>query len=100
VLTAASGREAVERTAREMPDLILMDVQMPEMDGFEATAAIRAAEAATGRRVPIVALTAHALQGYREQCVAAGMDDYLTKPIRLDELARALARASDEPAAA
>jgi CheY-like chemotaxis protein len=95
VLTAATGRQAVEDTAREAPDLILMDVQMPEMDGFEATAAIRAAEAGTARRVPIVALTAHALQGYREQCVAAGMDEYLTKPIRLDELARTLARVSD-----
>jgi signal transduction histidine kinase/CheY-like chemotaxis protein/ligand-binding sensor domain-containing protein len=96
VVTASTGREALDRLAAgppdAMPDVILMDVQMPEMDGFEATAAIRAGEAATGRRVPIVALTAHALQGYREQCLQAGMDDYLTKPIRIDELGRTLAR--------
>jgi signal transduction histidine kinase/CheY-like chemotaxis protein len=95
VLTAATGREAAEQAAREQPDLILMDVQMPEMDGFEATAAIRGAEAGTDRRVPIVALTAHALQGYREQCVAAGMDEYLTKPIKLDDLGRTIARVMD-----
>jgi signal transduction histidine kinase/CheY-like chemotaxis protein len=92
--TAGTGREAVARYEAAVPDAILMDVQMPEMDGFEATAAIRAIEAATGRRTPIIALTAHALQGYREECLEAGMDDYLTKPIKLDDLARALARAA------
>ena len=98
VESATNGREAVEHVRRDTPDLILMDVQMPEMDGFEATAAIRARESsltAKGRavrRIPIVALTAHALQGYREQCLDAGMDDYLTKPIKLDDLARTIER--------
>jgi CheY-like chemotaxis protein len=76
-----------------------MDVQMPEMDGFAATAAIRQREAThpEGRRLPIVALTAFAMKGDRERCVAAGMDDYLAKPIRRDELVLALARFAGEP---
>jgi two-component system, sensor histidine kinase and response regulator len=85
-----NGRLAVERAAREPFDLILMDVQMPEMSGLEATAAIREAERPTGRHIPIVALTARAMAGDREQCLAAGMDAYVSKPVRADELVSAI----------
>jgi CheY-like chemotaxis protein len=86
VEVAANGRLAVEAFERGSFDLVLMDVQMPEMDGFEATAAIRQREASTGTRLPIVALTAHAMKGDRERCLASGMDGYLAKPIRPEEL--------------
>jgi CheY-like chemotaxis protein/HPt (histidine-containing phosphotransfer) domain-containing protein len=94
VVLCADGRAAVAAVEAQRPDLVLMDVQMPEMDGFAATAAIRAREATHpgGRRLPIVALTAFAMTGDRERCLAAGMDDYLTKPIRRDQLVAILAR--------
>jgi two-component system, sensor histidine kinase and response regulator len=91
VITAEDGRQALALLETETVDLILMDVQMPGMDGLEATRVIRARETAGGRRVPIVALTAHAMSGDRDYCLAAGMDDYLTKPIRAEDLHRVLA---------
>jgi CheY-like chemotaxis protein len=90
----ANGREVLDAIERLKYDVILMDCQMPEMDGYEATRRIREIEASEpGRpRHYIVALTAHALGGDRERCLAAGMDDYLSKPIRTEDLARALQR--------
>jgi CheY-like chemotaxis protein/HPt (histidine-containing phosphotransfer) domain-containing protein len=90
VVVANNGHEAVELAQSEPFDVILMDLQMPEMDGFEATREIRAREAALGGHIPIVALTAHALKGDRERCLGAGMDAYLSKPVRADELCEAI----------
>ncbi len=90
VLRADNGRQALELLGRERVDLVLLDVQMPEMGGVELTAAIRARE--SGERLPIVALTAHALKGDRERFLQAGMDDYLCKPIRPAELLAAVER--------
>ncbi|TVR11707.1 MAG: response regulator, partial [Planctomycetota bacterium] len=88
---ADDGSAAVEAVARSRPDLVLMDVQMPGMDGFEATEAIRNAEARDGlSRLPIIALTANAMAGDRERCLAAGMDDYVSKPLRAPDLQAAV----------
>ncbi len=86
VTTAASGKAALACWEQQEFDLILMDVQMPEMDGLAATAAIRRAELRTGRHVPIIALTAYAMAGDRERCLASGMDGYVQKPIRLEDM--------------
>ena len=99
VIVANNGREAVDAWQRSIFDVVFMDVQMPEMDGFEAVAAIRAAERTSGRpRVPIVALTAHAMTGDAERCLAAGMDGYLSKPLRRGALDEEMQRLGLDPA--
>jgi CheY-like chemotaxis protein len=87
VTLANNGKEALSALEREKFDVVLMDVQMPEMDGFEATAAIREREKATaGSHQIVIAMTAHAIAGDRERCLRAGMDGYVSKPFRLAEL--------------
>jgi signal transduction histidine kinase/CheY-like chemotaxis protein len=86
VVVASNGREALEALDKERVDLVLMDVQMPEMDGFKATELIRDREKGNGGHIPIVAMTAHAMKGDREKCLAAGMDSYMSKPIRAEDL--------------
>jgi signal transduction histidine kinase/DNA-binding response OmpR family regulator len=86
VTIAANGRDALAALDKESYDLVFMDVQMPEMDGLEATVAIREKEKTRGNHLPVIALTAHAMKGDQERCLAAGMDGYLSKPIRPQEL--------------
>ena len=93
VALATDGEKALAALGRETFDLVLMDVHMPVMDGFEATARIRQQEQGTGRHMPIVAMTAHAIKGDRERCLKAGMDGYVVKPVRISELFSAIANA-------
>ncbi len=86
---ASNGLEAVESVQRQVYDVVLMDVQMPELDGLDATRRICALQG-PGARPHIIAMTANAMQGDREMCLAAGMDDYVTKPIRVDQFVKAL----------
>jgi CheY-like chemotaxis protein len=90
VTVAENGQAALDAWATQSFDLILMDIQMPGMDGLEATAAIRKQEISTGAHMPIIAMTAHALKGDRERCLEAGMDGYVSKPIRTIELFAAI----------
>ena len=96
VLIADDGERAVAMHEASAPDLVLMDIQMPAMDGFEATRAIRERERKTGAHVPIIAMTAHAVKGDRERCLASGMDGYLSKPVGQDELRRAISNFGGE----
>jgi two-component system, sensor histidine kinase and response regulator len=86
VVVVSNGKEAIEALHRETFDIVLMDVQMPEMDGFEATRSIREEEAGGSAHIPIIAMTAHAMSGDRERCLAVGMDGYISKPIHADDL--------------
>jgi two-component system sensor histidine kinase/response regulator len=95
VIAAENGRVALDLLEHRHVDLVLMDVQMPVMDGLEAIRAIRVKEQGNGSHLPIIALTAHAMKGDRERCIEAGADEYMTKPIRTDELFAAINRIRD-----
>ncbi len=97
VTVAANGREAVDALEQRQFDVVLMDIQMPELDGFEATALIRQKESALGGHVPIIAMTAHALKGDRERCLAAGMDAYVSKPLQAESLLEAVEAYAAKP---
>jgi CheY-like chemotaxis protein len=91
VAIAGNGRQALAALEKEEFELVLMDVQMPEMDGLAATQAIRQEETQTGRHLPIIAMTSHAMKADRQRCLDAGMDDYVAKPIQKADLFRAIA---------
>jgi CheY-like chemotaxis protein len=99
VVVAGNGREALAALDKQIFDVVLMDVQMPEMDGLEATAAIRQREKGSGAHIPIIAMTAHAMTGDKERCLAAGMDDYLSKPIHSRVLLDLVEKCAREPVA-
>jgi CheY-like chemotaxis protein len=90
IVLAETGRQALDILERQSFDLVLMDVQMPEMDGIEATAAIRERERHRGQRIPIIAMTAHAMAGDKQRCLDSGMDGYVSKPIKTKELLDAI----------
>jgi CheY-like chemotaxis protein len=98
VTVANNGKEAVECVAEQDFDVILMDVEMPEMDGYQATAAVREREKQSSNHTPIIAMTAHAMKGDRERCLAAGMDAYVAKPVRAEELHRTIESVVATPA--
>ncbi len=95
VVSVSDGKQAIKALESQVFDLALMDVQMPGMDGFEATKAIREKEKATGTHIPIIAMTAHAMKGDREKCLAAGMDGYVSKPMKAAELYEAIEKLMD-----
>ncbi len=95
IKAVGDGAKAIEALAQDQYDVVLMDVQMPNMDGFAATQAIREQEKQTGKHQPIVAMTAHAMQGDREKCLSMGMDDYISKPMKAQELYKTVARVLD-----
>jgi two-component system sensor histidine kinase/response regulator len=86
VVVAGNGRAALEALEKQTPDLVFMDVQMPEMDGLQATSTIREGELKTGKHIPIIAMTAHAMSGDKERCLEAGMDGYVSKPLRAEDV--------------
>lgn len=100
VTVAGNGREVLSALKKDRFDLILMDVQMPKMDGYEATEAIRKKERKTGIHIPIIAMTAHAMKGDRERCLLAGMDDYVSKPLKSDQLLTTIHRVVSRPESA
>ncbi|MBS1956716.1 MAG: response regulator [Cyanobacteria bacterium SZAS-4] len=95
-VAVGSGRKAIEELKTKSYKLVLMDCQMPDMDGFETTNVIRKSETMTGKHIPIIGLTAHAMEGDRDKCIAAGMDDYLSKPTSLDKMSKMLAKWTDD----